>query len=224
MAINISSFNPIALPIVGIADEGKLSEERLQETWIRQRFLSPIDWTPESKGDVSVYDKTPLKTAAVLIPLVMRENELTVLFTQRTSNLREHAGQVSFPGGRVENQDASLIETALRETREEIGITPSAIEVIGSMPQYATRTGYVITPVVGMIQAPFTLQANAYEVAEVFEVPLSFLMDATHYQRRLLVSDNPKESKMIYTIPYERFFIWGATAGMLRNVYHFLRA
>jgi 8-oxo-dGTP pyrophosphatase MutT (NUDIX family) len=165
-----------------------------------------------------------LKRAAVLVPVVQRPGGLTMLLTQRTEHLANHAGQVSFPGGRTEEVDSSPIETALRESEEEIGLHRRHIEIVGVLPDYVTGTGYRVTPVVGLVTPPFELAADPNEVAEIFEVPLAFLMDGANHQ--LMSVDLPEGAgrRSFYAIPYERFFIWGATAGMLRNLFHFLRA
>lgn len=218
-----TSFDPLQLPIESVANEPALPVAHLDELWIRQRFLDNVVWHPEMQGDLG-FDVKPWKSAAVLILIVMRVNGPTILFTKRTASLREHAGQISFPGGRVDPTDLHLVDTALRETEEETGIHRSDVEVVGQLPLYETRTGYAITPVVGIIKKPFVVNKNATEVDEIFEVPLSFLMNGAHHQRRILVSPADAVKKVIYTIPYERFFIWGATAGMLRNLYHFFRA
>lgn len=219
----IPSIDPLLLPIESVANEPALPAAHLQEQWIRQRFIQDLPWSPEMRGDLG-FDVKPWKHAAVLILIVMRQSGPTVLFTKRTANLREHAGQVSFPGGRVDPEDKHLIDTALRETEEETGIDRADIDVIGQLPAYETRTGYTITPVVGMIKKPFHVQMNETEVDEIFEVPLSFLMNGAHHQRRILAASESNTRKLIYAIPYERFFIWGATAGMLRNLFHFFRA
>lgn len=221
--MTVPAIDPLKLPIESVANEPALPVANLQEMWIKQRFQVPIHWQPEMRGDLG-FELKPWKSAAVLILIVMRSTGPTVLFTKRTANLREHAGQVSFPGGRVDPDDKHLIDTALRETEEETGILRQDVEVIGELPAYETRTGYTITPIVGMIKKPFEIHMNETEVDEVFEVPLSFLMDGAHHQRRIFTSPVDAVKKMIYTIPYEQFFIWGATAGILRNLYHFFRA
>lgn len=160
--------------------------------------------------------------AAVLIPLVQRPQGLTILLTMRTDHLSSHAGQVSFPGGRSEAFDASAIATALRETEEEVGLAREHIEVLGCLPDYLTGTGYQVTPVVGLVTPPFELRADPSEVAEIFEVPLAFLMDGLNHQRLSVALPGGRRS--FYAMPYERFYIWGATAGMLRNLFHLLRA
>lgn len=217
-------FNPQEIAIESIAGEAAIAAERLNADWLRQRFAHPPAWGPE----VTDEQRTRLTAksaipASVLIPIVLREEGPTLLLTQRTTHLHDHAGQVSFPGGRVDPVDSSLIDTALRETEEEVGLHRRHIEVIGTLPDYFTGTGYCVTPVVAIVQPPFDLRADPFEVAEIFEVPLAFLMDGQHHQRRS--ADFPAFGRRtFYTIPYQRFFIWGATAGMLRNLYHFLRA
>ncbi|HWW68634.1 MAG TPA: CoA pyrophosphatase, partial [Duganella sp.] len=160
--------------------------------------------------------------AAVLIPLVLRENGLTILLTQRNPDLTDHPGQVSFPGGRAEAYDADAVDTALRESEEEIGLARAHVDIIGTMPDYYTGTGYRVTPVVGLIAPPFELQPDPSEVAEIFEVPLAFLMDGMNHQR--LSAQLPSGRRSFYAMPYGEYYIWGATAGMLRNLFHFLRA
>lgn len=178
----------------------------------------------------------PLRPAAVLIALVDRPEGVTLLLTLRSEALVTHSGQVSFPGGRVDETDVSVVEAALRETREEIGIEPAAIEILGLMPQYTTGTGYVITPVVGLIDRSLDLsrlKLEPAEVAEVFEVPLRFLMDPANHQRRLFRwrQDETDHQRGFFAMPWRpdpalerEYFIWGATAAMLRNFYRFLAA
>jgi 8-oxo-dGTP pyrophosphatase MutT (NUDIX family) len=151
--------------------------------------------------------------AAVLIPVVTRESGLTVLLTQRTPHLRDHAGQVSFPGGRCEPGDSSPQATALRESYEEVGIRPEQVEILATLPDYLTGTGFRVTPVVGLVTPPLNLQLDDFEVAEVFEPPLEFLLDAGNYQRYPL--DCGGVLRTYWAIPWQGYFIWGATAGML---------
>lgn len=161
--------------------------------------------------------------ASVLMPIVVRDDGLTLLLTQRTAHLNDHAGQISLPGGRVDEADTSPVETALRETEEEVGLHRQHIDVLGTLPDYFTGTGFRVTPVVSLVQPPFDLRADPFEVAEIFEVPLAFLLDGANHQRRSI--DLPGVGRRtFYAMPYDRFFIWGATAGMLRNLFHFLRA
>ena len=159
--------------------------------------------------------------AAVLIPLVLKEEGLSVLLTQRTNHLRDHAGQISFPGGRMDPGDIDPNHTALRESAEEIGLDQSRVEIIGHLPQYLTVSGYSVTPVVGLVQAQAEYPLDEFEVADVFEVPLRFLMDPANHQVRVWQSE--QGGRRFYAMPYENRFIWGATAGMLRNLYHLLK-
>lgn len=214
-------FDPQSLPIDAIAGEPALALERLAPGWLRQRFSSHPEWSPEL-SDESLRARAEPTAASVLVPLVQRDAGLTLLLTQRTAHLTDHAGQISFPGGRAEDYDESPIATALREAEEEIGLARHHVEVLGTLPDYFTGTGYRVTPVVGLVQPPFELRADAGEVAEIFEVPLAFLMDGANHQRLSVQLEGARRS--FYAMPYERFFIWGATAGMLRNLFHFLRA
>ena len=160
----------------------------------------------------------------MLVPIIVRPNQLSLLLTQRTAHLHDHAGQISFPGGRVDPEDQDAIATALRETEEEIGLSRERIEVIGSLPLYLTGTGFQVTPIVALIHPPFDLQPDTFEVAEIFEVPLSYLMHGANHERRSAEFPNRPGRRSFYAMPFEQYFIWGATAGMLRNLYHFLRA
>ena len=158
----------------------------------------------------------PLTPAAVLFPIVLREAGHTVLLTQRTTHLRDHAGQISFPGGRVEDTDPSPTHTALRETEEEIGLARGRIEILGFLPEYRTGTGFRITPVVALVRPPFDLQPDPFEVAEIFEVPLAFLLDPANHQRHSLHYRGALRN--YFAMPYGDYFIWGATAGMIRSL------
>ncbi|WP_256079873.1 CoA pyrophosphatase [Massilia sp. YIM B04103] len=212
--------DPSQWPVDSIAGEAAVLLERLAPAWLRQRFAEPPAWTPELPDESARFPHPT--AAAVLVPLVLREEGLSLLLTQRTAHLNDHAGQIAFPGGRAEQSDASPIETALRETEEEIGLARRHIEVIGHLPDYLTGTGYRVTPVVGLVLPPFELRADPGEVAEIFEVPLAFLMDGLNHRR--LSAELPSGRRSFYAMPYEERFIWGATAGMLRNLFHFLRA
>lgn len=202
---------------------------QLSEPWLRRAFLamSGVQWRPLHEGDAIFMDREEAK-AAVLVPLVLRAEGLHVLLTQRTQHLSAHAGQVSFPGGKVEDTDTSPAATALRETHEETGVPPELVEVIGTLPQYRTASNFLVTPVVGFVQPTFTIEADAFEVAEVFEVPLAFLMNPSNHKRHEV--DTPKGKRDFYSMPYPRadggepYFIWGATAAMLRNLYQYLDA
>ena len=216
-------LDPQRLPVDSIAGEPALPAERLDAAWLRARLAHPSRWEPELPDDLR--QRFPdLRRAAVLLPIVQRPEGLTMLLTTRTAHLSTHGGQVSFPGGRAEEGDSSMIETALRETREEIGLERKHIEVIGVLPDHVTASAYIVTPVIGLVTPPFELLAESNEVAEIFEVPLAFLMNGMHHQRMSFDLPDGSGRRSFYAMPYERFFIWGATAGMLRNLYHLLRA
>lgn len=163
-----------------------------------------------------------LTPAAVLFPIVAREEGYTVLLTRRAAHLRDHPGQVSFPGGRVEDSDVSPWATALRETREEIGLAPESISLLGYLPEYRTGTGFQITPVVGRVRPPFNLRLDPFEVAEAFEVPLDFLFDPANHKRHSLFYRG--EMRHFHAMPYGEYFIWGATAGMIKTLFDRLSA
>lgn len=154
--------------------------------------------------------------AAVLVPLVARNAAINVLFTQRTAHLADHAGQVSFPGGRVEPGDAHREDTALRETEEEIGLSRDRIAVLGALPRYDIPSGFRITPVVGWIEPPFELVPDPFEVESVFEAPLEHFLDDGHYERREYQFRG--RHRHYLAIPYAGRYIWGATAGMLHSL------
>ena len=167
-----------------------------------------------------VGDDRPLRSAAVLVPLVARPAGLTVLLTRRTDHLANHAGQISFPGGRLEDADDGPVACALRETEEETGLAPGYVDVLGRMDDYVTVTGFRVVPVVGLVAPGFTLDPDSFEVAEVFEVPLAFLLDAANHKRVERVVNG--RSRPYYAIPYGDYYIWGATAGMLINLHRIL--
>lgn len=195
----------------------------LDPAWLRRHFATTVAPAEAVYGDQDARpDASLLKAASVLVPIIVRPAELTVLFTRRTAHLKDHSGQVSFPGGRAEARDASPEATALRETREEIGLAPERVELLGRLADYHTRTGFRVSPVVGLVTPPFELNPDALEVEEVFEVPLSFLLDPAHHQRHA----REFQGRVVhyYAIPYRDYYIWGATAGMLVNFYRHLAA
>lgn len=157
-----------------------------------------------------------LTPAAVLFPIVLHPAGATVLLTQRTAHLRDHAGQVSFPGGRVEAGDESPSHTALRETEEEIGLSREHIDIIGFLPEYRTGTGFRVIPVVALVTPPFELHPDPFEVAEVFEVPLAFLLNPENHKPHSLHYRGAM--RHFFAMPYGDYFIWGATAGMIRSL------
>ncbi len=159
--------------------------------------------------------------AAVLVPIVDRDPGPTVLLTQRSSNLKHHPGQISFPGGRIEPEDRDPVAAALREAHEEIGLLPGHVEVVGLLPDHLIVSGYRVTPVVGFVRTPFDLELDDGEVDEVFEVPLAFLMDPrNHVPRQRTFEGRTIE---LQDIPYGPRNIWGATAGMLQTLSRVLR-
>ncbi len=168
----------------------------------------------EGVREAEVSMKPPgLVPAAVLFPIVLHPDGPTVLLTRRTEQLRDHPGQISFPGGRIDAGDRSVEEAALRETMEEVGLASRHVEIVGFLPEYRTITGYCVTPVVGFVTPPFDLRPGASEVAEVFEVPLSFLLDPQNHQRHS--RETPGGTRHFFAMPYGPYFIWGATAGII---------
>jgi len=205
-----------------------IPSERLSPDALRERFRHPPEWTPEFIDDRWRLSDAPPRPAAVLVPVVCEPDGPTVLLTERTAHLTSHAGQVAFPGGRTEPSDASPVATALREAEEEIGLPRACVEILGSMPQYVTGSGFVVTPVVGLVEPGIALRPDPNEVAETFAVPLAFLMDPSRHQRRLYRWDDGAE-RSFFAMPWQRpdgheHFIWGVTAAMLRNLYRFLAA
>jgi 8-oxo-dGTP pyrophosphatase MutT (NUDIX family) len=172
-----------------------------------------------ARGDHTLSGNQPPEKrvpAAVLVGMVDRPDGLTVLLTQRTAHLADHAGQISLPGGRIEPSDPDHVHAALREAEEEIGLPPSHVEVIGRLDTYITGTGFEITPVVGLVRAPFSLRLDAFEVAEAFEVPLSFIVDPANHERHS--RELRGRMRSFFVLPYEDRYIWGATAAMLVNL------
>jgi 8-oxo-dGTP pyrophosphatase MutT (NUDIX family) len=225
----IPAFDPRKVPEVAQSRQlPPVPMHRLTVEGLGARFASPVSWQPEIRAEAT-FSNRPAVQAAVLIGIVNRARP-TVLLTQRTSHLSTHAGQIAFPGGKVDSGDSDAINAALRETHEETGLLPHSIRVLGHLPIYTTGTNFFVTPVVGVIQPGFSLIPNAQEVEDVFEVPLDYLMNPQTHKRHELTWDG--NTRHWYSIPYfeqqaqggtERY-IWGATAGMLRNLYHFLVA
>lgn len=226
--------DPKAVPVIGQdAHLPAVPSQHLSMAAIRERFSRPPAWLPEFRGDAGGgWDVARARTpASVLVPLVERAGSLHVLLTRRTDHLHDHAGQVSFPGGRADPEDADAVATALREAHEEVGLPNAAIEVLGCLPIYTTVTAYEVTPVVGFIDPLASLTIDPFEVDEAFEVPLSFLMTPAHHRRHRVNID--QHAREFLSMPWtgtghrgveREYFIWGATAAMLRNFYAFLRA
>jgi len=225
-------FDAEAIPIhMQCSQDPKVSPRVLDPDQLRHRIQHPPQWQPEITdenrhviaADIIARRQAAGKItqAAVLIPLLLHEGGLSVLLTQRTQHLHDHAGQISFPGGRMDPEDLTPEKTALRESQEEIGLNPANVEIIGHLPEYLTVSGYSVTPVVGLVQAQAEYVHDEFEVADIFEVPLSFLMDPANHQVRIWQSE--QGMRRFYAMPYGNRFIWGATAGMLRNLYHLLK-
>ncbi len=218
--------NPQDVPVVQIDTTlPAVSPACLSAPHLRQAFAhGALGWQPELREERVGMGQPPAK-AAVLVALVQRQ-EMHVLLTQRSATLSKHSGQIAFPGGRQDPDDRNAQDTALREAWEEVGLARDHVEVLGNLPEYATGSGFDITPVVGLVTPPFDLTANPGEVADIFEVPLSFLMNPAHHRWQQL--DTPGLSRRWLSMPYDdplsghQRFIWGATAGMLRNLYRFL--
>lgn len=217
------------MPVTGTdAHLPPVPADRLAPDRLRLRFADRSPWIPEWPGDTTPLSDRPVTPAAVLVPLVRRDDGLRVLLTERTAHLREHAGQVSFPGGRSEPGDADAAATAMREAQEEIGLMPAQVEVIGELPPYATITHFRVTPVVALVEPPPKLALDPFEVAEAFEVPLDFLMTPAHHRRHEF--DFGGVRRQFLSMPWRatgadgerEYFIWGATAAMLRNLYRYL--
>ena len=191
---------------------------------LRRRIQSRLAFGSHSQPQRGDFDLNPgmrearvLRPAAVLIPIVERKAGLSVLFTRRADHLARHAGQVSFPGGRVGEDDSDALTAALRETEEEVGLPRSFVDVRGELDRYETGTGFSIQPFVGLVREGFELRIEPSEVAEAFEVPFSFLMDAGNHTQQ--TSHWQGRERRYYAMTYERHYIWGATAGILVNLY-----
>ncbi|MEE8506244.1 MAG: CoA pyrophosphatase [Kiloniellales bacterium] len=184
-----------------------------------RRSAESADGRPRGDHDLNPEFYEPgqaLTRAAVLVPIVVREAGLTLLLTQRTDHLYDHAGQVSFPGGRIDAGDSGPEAAALRETEEEIGLSRERVRLIGRLDTYLIRTGFEVTPVVGLVTPPFDLAPDSFEVAEVFEVPLDFFLDPNNCERHCRLFEG--KDRYFYAFPYGDHYIWGATAGMLINL------
>ena len=196
---------------------------RLVPLGLRQHFAMPPVWQPDAMLEPPLNPLKPLVDAAVLVGVVMRPQP-SVLLTLRTAHLSTHSGQIAFPGGRLDEDDADAVAAALRESQEEVGLASSHVEVLGQLPLYLTGTGFKVTPVVALIDPAMRLTANPHEVAQVFEVPLAYVMNPANHCRHAVEWSGVRREW--FSMPYEdadqKRFIWGVTAGILRNLYCFL--
>jgi 8-oxo-dGTP pyrophosphatase MutT (NUDIX family) len=195
-----------------------------QQAWLRERLERPA---PADARDLSDGFRLPGRDgaptpAAVLVPLINRDDGLTVLFTERSLDLPDHPGQISFPGGRIEREDSDAGVAALREAHEEVGLPRERVTLLGRLAEYETVTGYRVTPVVGWVEPPFDVKPDPIEVADVFEVPLAFLLEPANQQRHFRMIGERRRD--YYAIPYGERYIWGATAAMLLIFDRTLRA
>ena len=221
----ISIPDPRLIPVIGVDRHlPQVPMASMTPEALRHRFAFAPDWTPEIRAELSFSDRSPV-AASVLIGLVMRD-ELTVLLTQRTAHLSTHSGQVAFTGGKSDPEDQDAAATALREAYEEVGLEPEGMDVLGILPLYTTGSAFSVSPVVALLHPDVPLRANANEVASIFEVPLAFLMNPANHRRHAYERNGVQREWL--SMPYgegaQERFIWGATAGMLRNLYRFLVA
>lgn len=227
MGGRVTGFDPAAQPHIFQGLLPGLPPDCLQLDYIRAAFQRPVNWQVEPRFTQSfspeLLGPSGARQAAVLMPLVQREQGLHVIFTRRAEHLHDHAGQISFPGGRIEAADRDPIAAALRETHEEIGVDEHFVRIIGVQPSFLTSTHFVMTPIIGELLPGFTIQSDGQEVAEVFEVPLQVLMDpAQHCLHELRLPDG--QVRCYFSITWQSYFIWGATAVLIRNFYHYLAA
>ncbi len=229
-------FDPQTQPVVAPpAVLQALPDSALEADFIAKAFDRRIEWQvePVFANDFLVHrdpdtglflpDHSAMIPAAVLFPLIQRESGLHVLFTRRADHLTSHAGQICFPGGRIELHDADVTAAALRETHEEVGIGAEHIQLIGTQPGFITSTGYTMQPVIGFVKPGFVIRPDHSEVAEVFEVPLSYLMDPRQHQLHQATLPDGRQ-RLYFSMPWNDYFIWGATAALVRNFYHYLSA
>ena len=222
---SLPDFDPRLVPVLGVDSHlPAVSRDAQTHQALRARFAKPPLWQPEVVLEKKFMNREPAH-ASVLLAIVLRQEPM-VLLTERTAHLSTHSGQVAFPGGRADAEDASPADTALREAYEEVGLGREFVEVLGNLPTYVTGSSFIITPVVALVQPDCELTPNPYEVADIFEVPLAYLLDPANHQRHVFDLDGVRREW--FSMPYQdgsnNRYIWGATAGMLRNFYRFMQA
>lgn len=218
-------IDPKTVPVLAAdAHLPAVAARHLQPLALRQRLAQPPQWQPEVRHEPAFVERAP-RRAAVLMPVLLRP-EPTLLFTERSAQMSNHPGQIAFPGGRIDAHDADATAAALREAEEEIGLPRQAVEVLGSLPDYHTGSAFVVTPVLALVQPGQVWHLNPHEVAAVFEVPLAFLMNPAHHRRHQVHWQGLQREW--FSMPYhdglQEHYIWGATAGMVRNLYRLLSA
>jgi 8-oxo-dGTP pyrophosphatase MutT (NUDIX family) len=221
----LPAFDPQLVPVFQVdAHLEAVPALHLTPEALQARFANPPTWQPELVRERKFMNRAPAQ-AAVLVGLVMRDEPM-VLLTQRPAHMSTHPGQIAFAGGKCDEGDADAAATALREAHEEVGLDARHVQVLGTLPQYVTGSDFYVTPVVALISPAMTLQLNTREVSDAFEVPLAFLMNPAHHRwhRHDFEGVTREWLSMSYQDGEQLRFVWGATAGMLRNFYRFLRA
>jgi len=218
-------FDPQQVPVFQVDTHlVAVPAQHLTPAALQARFANPPVWQPELVRERQFLDRAP-EQAAVLIGVVMRD-EPTVLLTQRPAHMSTHPGQIAFAGGKRDEGDIDAAATALREAQEEVGLDARHVQVLGTLPEYVTGSSFHVTPVVALISPQMTLHLNTHEVADAFEVPLAYLMNPAHHHWHRYAHEGVTREWL--SMPYQDGehlrFVWGATAGMLRNFYRFLRA
>ena len=225
---HVSGFDPTSQPVVPGASLPELSQASLRLPFIRRAFESTIPWQVEpvftKLFDFDASGYSDITEAAVFIPLVERSDGVHVMFTRRAAHLYHHAGQICFPGGRVEPTDPDYIQAALRETWEEVGVEPDFVELLGTHPSFLTSTRYTMRPVIGALRPGYTLTPDRSEVDEIFEVPLHSLLNPTLHRLHEISATEGYLPRYFFSVSWGDYFIWGATAALIRNLYHYLAA
>ncbi|MEY2677601.1 MAG: hypothetical protein RLZ00_293 [Pseudomonadota bacterium] len=221
----LPAFDPQQVPVFQVDTHlVAVSATHLTPQALQARFANPPQWQPELVRERKFMDRQPAQ-AAVLLGIVMRE-EPTVLLTQRPSHMSTHAGQIAFAGGKCDETDTDAAATALREAHEEVGLEAHHVQVLGTLPEYVTGSAFYVTPVVALIAPTMTLKLNIHEVSDAFEIPLAYLMNPAHHRWHRYEFEGVMREWL--SMPYhdgdQLRFVWGATAGMLRNFYRFLSA